>query len=78
MAKKQKMKKGCMAAFLFLMMLLQAGCAFKDIDKRLFVVGIGVDPSEKVKDGFRVTLKFAKPYRKCQTGNNSNLCLFIA
>lgn len=61
MAKKQKMKKGCMAAFLFLMMLLQAGCAFKDIDKRLFVVGIGVDPSEKVKDGFRVTLKFAKP-----------------
>ena len=61
MEKKQKMIKGCIAAGLFLMMLLQAGCAFKDIDKRIFVVGIGIDPSEKVKDGFRVTLKLAKP-----------------
>lgn len=62
MAEKQKMKKGCIAAAFFLMMFLQAGCAFKDIDKRIFVVGIGIDPSEKVKDGFRVTLKLAKPY----------------
>ncbi|MCG7345634.1 Ger(x)C family spore germination protein [Sporosarcina sp. ACRSL] len=70
MAEKQKIIKGCIATGLFLMMLLQAGCAFKDIDKRIFVVGIGVDPSEKVKDGFRVTLKLAKPYgnvRQAQT-----------
>ncbi|WHT49283.1 hypothetical protein QNH10_06690 [Sporosarcina thermotolerans] len=61
MAEKQKIIKGGIAAVLFLMVLLQAGCAFKDIDKRIFVVGIGIDPSEKVKDGYRVTLKLAKP-----------------
>jgi hypothetical protein len=62
MTERRKISKGFIAAFLVLLMLLQAGCAFKDIDKRLFVVGIGIDPSEKVKDGFRVTLKLAKPY----------------
>lgn len=55
------MIKGSLAATLLLAMLLQAGCAFKDIDKRTFVVGIGIDPSEKVRNGFRVTLKLAKP-----------------
>lgn len=61
MAEKQKKIKGFLAAILMLSLLLQAGCAFKDIDKRTFVVGIGIDPSEKVKNGFRVTLKLAKP-----------------
>lgn len=42
-------------------LLLQTGCAFKDIDKRIFVLAIGIDPSEKVRDGFKVTLKLAKP-----------------
>lgn len=55
------MIKGFLTATLLLALLLQAGCAFKDIDKRTFVVGIGIDPSEKVKNGFRVTLKLAKP-----------------
>lgn len=41
--------------------LLLSGCAFKDIDKRNFVVGIGIDPSEKIQDGFRITLKLAMP-----------------
>ncbi|MFS0690407.1 Ger(x)C family spore germination protein [Sporosarcina sp. 179-K 8C2 HS] len=61
MAGKQKMMKGCLAAVIFLAMLLESGCAFKDIDKRIFVVAIGIDPSEKVSNGFRVTLKLAKP-----------------
>lgn len=61
MAGKQKMNKVCLSAVFLLAMLLQSGCAFKDIDKRIFVVAIGIDPSEKVRDGFRVTLKLAKP-----------------
>ncbi|WP_252504253.1 Ger(x)C family spore germination protein [Sporosarcina sp. Marseille-Q4943] len=61
MAGKQKMMKGCLAAVIFLTMLLQSGCAFKDIDKRIFVVAIGIDPSEKVRGGFKVTLQLAKP-----------------
>ena len=60
MAGKQKVRKACLVAIL-LTLLLQAGCAFKDIDKRIFVVAIGIDPSDKVKNGFRVTLKLAKP-----------------
>ncbi|WP_432361076.1 Ger(x)C family spore germination protein [Sporosarcina sp. UB5] len=61
MASKQKRIKGYISSTLLLVMLLQAGCSFKDIDKRMFVVGIGIDPSEKVNDGFKVTLKLAKP-----------------
>ncbi len=53
-------KRWLSIAMLFAL-LLQAGCAFKDIDKRMFVVGIGLDPSEKVQNGYRVTLKLAKP-----------------
>ncbi|HJF31094.1 MAG TPA: Ger(x)C family spore germination protein [Sporosarcina psychrophila] len=57
----RKMIKGCLAASMLIVLLMQAGCSFKDIDKRIFVLGIGIDPSETVKDGFRVTLKLAKP-----------------
>ncbi|MFS0577497.1 Ger(x)C family spore germination protein [Sporosarcina sp. 179-K 3D1 HS] len=60
MAGKQKIIKGGLASILLLSLLLQAGCAFKDIDKRVFVIGFGIDPSEKVRNGFRVTLKLAK------------------
>ncbi|PID20486.1 hypothetical protein CSV61_14565 [Sporosarcina sp. P3] len=42
--------------------LLQSGCAFKDIDKRLFVTAIGIDPSENLEDGFKITLKVALPF----------------
>ncbi|MEV9641720.1 Ger(x)C family spore germination protein [Mammaliicoccus sciuri] len=42
--------------------ILQSGCAFKDIDKRLFVSAIGVDPAENIENGYKVTLKIALPY----------------
>lgn len=29
--------------------VIQSGCAFKDIDKRIFVIAIGVDQSDDVK-----------------------------
>ena len=57
----KKMRKGCLLIALLTALLLQSGCAFKDIDKRVFVVGIGIDPSDKVRNGFKVTLKMAKP-----------------
>lgn len=55
------MIKGFFSILMLIALLLQSGCAFKDIDKRIFVLGIGIDPSETVEDGFRVTLKLAKP-----------------
>jgi len=41
--------------------LLLAGCGFKDIDNRLFVIGIGVDPSEKIEGHYKITLKLSIP-----------------
>lgn len=43
--------------------ILQTGCAFKDIDKLAFVVGIGVDPAEENEDNdkYKITLKIAQP-----------------
>jgi len=41
--------------------LLQTGCGFKDIDKRLFVLGIGVDQAKSKGNRYKVTLKLALP-----------------
>ncbi|WP_071393724.1 Ger(x)C family spore germination protein [Bacillus tuaregi] len=41
--------------------LLQTGCGFKDIDKRLFVLAIGVDQAEGKENRYKVTLKLALP-----------------
>ncbi|MED4205158.1 Ger(x)C family spore germination protein [Neobacillus mesonae] len=40
---------------------LVGGCGFKDIDKRLFVVSIGVDLSKNSSKKYLVSLKFAIP-----------------
>lgn len=40
---------------------LQTGCGFKDIDKRLFVLAIGIDQAEREEHQYRVTLKLAVP-----------------
>ncbi|MFJ5768730.1 Ger(x)C family spore germination protein [Psychrobacillus sp. NPDC093180] len=57
-----------------------AGCGFKDIDKRVFVTGIGVDPSEKVDGGYKVTLKLSLPVAsiKSSTGPNYEYLVFEA
>ncbi|MEH7336406.1 Ger(x)C family spore germination protein [Neobacillus drentensis] len=41
--------------------LLLNGCGFKDIDKRLFVVSIGVDKAKNSSKKYLVSLKFAIP-----------------
>ena len=46
---------------ILLSIILQTGCAFKDIDKRVFVVAIGIDPSEDNEEKFKITLKISLP-----------------
>lgn len=40
---------------------LISGCAFKDIDKRIFVQAIGIDRTDSEKNPYKVTLKLAVP-----------------
>lgn len=54
--------KSMAVVFLILFITLSAaGCGFKDIDKRLFVVSVGIDPAKKSPKKFLVHLKFAIP-----------------
>ncbi|MDF9840036.1 MULTISPECIES: Ger(x)C family spore germination protein [unclassified Paenibacillus] len=41
------------------LLCLTTGCEYKDIDRRIFVVAIGIDPGEK--EAFKVSLKLAVP-----------------
>jgi spore germination protein KC len=61
MIRHNKMKIAISSIIPVFSLLLLSGCAFKDIDKRIFVVAVGIDPSEEVQNGFRVTLKMADP-----------------
>ncbi|CAM3416417.1 Ger(x)C family spore germination C-terminal domain-containing protein [Hydrogenibacillus schlegelii] len=55
---------------------LQAGgCAYKDIDKRSFVVAMGVDRSDDPARPLRVTLKIAIPTADIKSGENRFLLL---
>ncbi|QTD43045.1 Ger(x)C family spore germination protein [Sporosarcina sp. Te-1] len=56
-----RMKRLILVLLLLSSSLLSA-CAFKDIDRRLFVSVIGIDPAEKMEKGFKVTLKIAIPF----------------
>jgi len=53
----------CNAILLFVvvLVLLLTGCGFKDIDKRLFVVSIGVDQAKNSSKKYLISLKFALP-----------------
>jgi spore germination protein KC len=43
-----------------LLLCLTTGCEYKDIDRRIFVVAIGIDPGEK-ENNLKVSLKLAIP-----------------
>ncbi|WP_062356864.1 Ger(x)C family spore germination protein [Bacillus kwashiorkori] len=45
----------------FLLFFVLAGCGFKDIDKRIFIMGIGIDVTDDEKNPYKVTLKLAVP-----------------
>ncbi|NOU83621.1 Ger(x)C family spore germination protein [Paenibacillus sp. LMG 31459] len=53
-------KKGAVFLLLLLVCMTVTGCNFKDIDRRIFVVAIGIDPG-KVEGTFKVSLKLAIP-----------------
>lgn len=57
----QKGKMLLLVLILLWSLFLQTGCAFKDIDKRLFVMGIGVDYTGNEDKPYRITLKIALP-----------------
>jgi spore germination protein KC len=47
--------------FVMLSCLVLSACGFKDIDKRFFVVSIGVDAAKDHTKKYLVSLKFAVP-----------------
>ncbi|KRF42996.1 Ger(x)C family spore germination protein [Paenibacillus sp. Soil787] len=49
---------------------LLSGCSFKDIDKRIFVMAIGIDKSNEESKPYRVTLKLALPAPKTEPGGS--------
>lgn len=61
------MKKTAIVA---LLVLLLAGCGFKDIDKRFFVTGIGIDDSGNPDKRYRVSLKLAIPSQTISPGQS--------
>lgn len=61
-----------LVAISFSCVFLLAGCGFKDIDKRVFVTGIGVDPSEKEEGGYKVTLKLSLPVASIKSSTGPN------
>ena len=57
----QKRKIFVVILIILLFTILQTGCAFKDIDKRVFVLAIGIDPAEDNEKKYKVTLKISLP-----------------
>ncbi|WP_226668364.1 Ger(x)C family spore germination protein [Metabacillus litoralis] len=60
-------KKALLLIIAFVLFL--SGCGYKDIDKRFFVVAIGVDKSAE-KEKYDVTLKLAVPTNESKSGSN--------
>jgi spore germination protein KC len=48
--------------------MLFSGCGFKDIDKRFFVVALGIDLSDNEKKPYRLTLQLAVPSPNIEPG----------
>jgi spore germination protein KC len=66
------------AGFLVLCILLSsslAGCGFKDIDKRFFVVAMAIDQPEQTNKRYKVTIKLAIPSSSEKFGSNNFVLL---
>ncbi|MEK3981323.1 Ger(x)C family spore germination protein [Psychrobacillus sp. FSL K6-2836] len=59
-------------AIYFSSVSILAGCGFKDIDKRVFVTGIGIDPAEKLEGGYKITLKLSLPVASIKSSTGPN------
>lgn len=69
------MKPGKMsiAGLMLLLLLLMSGCAFKDIDRRFFVVTIGVDKATNPAYKYKVLVKLAIPSPQERFGANQSI-----
>jgi len=60
------------ALFICTLLLMISGCSsFKDIDKRYYVLAIGLDQTDNKKKPYRVTLKLGIPAEKIQPGETN-------
>ena len=67
------MKRRLMLSFVASILLagaLLSGCGFKDIDKRYFVVGMGIDKGENEEKPYRITLKLGVPSIQIDAGKS--------
>ncbi|MDW0114762.1 Ger(x)C family spore germination protein [Sporosarcina saromensis] len=55
--------------------LILSGCGFKDIDKRVFISAIGIDPSES-GEGYKVTVKIALPIGSVKDASGAKYAYF--
>ncbi|WP_268921761.1 Ger(x)C family spore germination protein [Metabacillus schmidteae] len=62
--------KRCIFLFLLCSMFFLSSCGYKDIDKRYFVVSIGVDKGRN--DMYDISLKLAVPSSDIKTGSNES------
>ncbi|MEC1522476.1 Ger(x)C family spore germination protein [Neobacillus niacini] len=49
------------ATVLALSLMIQSGCGFKDIDKRIFVLSVGIDHTDNEEKPYKIILKLAVP-----------------
>ncbi|MDR6879344.1 Ger(x)C family spore germination protein [Bacillus sp. 3255] len=57
---------------LFIVLMITSSCGFKDLDKRFFVLGIGVDLSDNPEKPYRVTLKLGIASPRIEPGETNN------
>ncbi|MBE4909121.1 Ger(x)C family spore germination protein [Bacillus luteolus] len=55
--------------FLVAILLFLTSCGYKDIDKRSYVVTIGIDPAESKENKFKILLKIAIPASDFKAGD---------
>ncbi|WP_308638705.1 Ger(x)C family spore germination protein [Paenibacillus silvisoli] len=57
-----------MLAVVLLVVFAISGCGFRDIDKRFFVIAMGIDPAPEGQKGYSITLRLAIPSPKIEPG----------
>lgn len=61
---KKQLRKGKVFLLLFFLLgnlFILSSCGFKDIDKRVFILAVGIDQAKNKEQKYRITLKFALP-----------------
>lgn len=66
------MKVAFLSILLVILTSAISGCGYKGVDKRSYVVGIGVDPAKDPGNTFRITLKLAKPIPSLKSATENN------